>query len=259
MVNFKCYDDPSAIFQDDSKPEEMTGTANIALARSFYHSRCQEESHECNSRQYCFDRNAGAVQLYQEDGINLYQPVKEDGKKENENNKEYNFISYGNKFFKWYTDEEYGTKKSTFAHSERILMRDVLDDLISADKPGDIICPSQCTRSAHRQEKEYEVLKYLTDNAYKYKEYLESKKIIVKMWSERPSCTEEGNIGISGGNCTEFIEKICPEGSQFGFIVKDYTRADNENGAPKVKSAFLSFAKAYEAHFNTPEYSKSFK
>lgn len=243
MVHPQLYD-PSNVFQDDNSPRGMTGPTNIKLAVSFYNSRHNgAESHKCNAdghaRDKRFDRNAGAVQLYNKDSISIYNiPGHED--------KEYHFISYGNKDFKSYTKQAEKAKKSSYGHSERILMRDILDDLIFADKPDnhDILRPSDDlnVKSASHEGRIYEVLKKLTDEPRQYKEYLESKNIIVKMWSERPACTRAPDDGV-GGACTEFIKNIFPKGSQFGFIVEGYQQSvDNQGGAPK---AFEEFKKAY--------------
>lgn len=247
MVDFQFYP-PGNIFQDDNNPKGMAGQTNVRLATSFYHSRNgavavphtrNSKSHEEHDK---FNRNAGAVQLYNKDGISIHRiPKIED--------KEYHVISYGNTEFKDFTEEADGVQRSSYGHSERILMRDILDDLISADKSHshDILRPSDNlnSRSPKALELVYEVLKKLTNEPEQYKKYLEKKNIIVKMWSERPACEKDPLDGV-GGTCAEFIQKIFPEGSKFGFIVNNYIQGeDNRDGAPKVRDAFTEFKNSY--------------
>lgn len=225
MVNKKYYN-PSDIF-DSKHPDEMTSPNDMGLAISFFKARYNDETGEFQNKIldcHRFDRNAGAVQLFK-NGAEYHIPGKE--------TKEYNF-----KEFKRYTDKDYGKKRSSYGHSERALMRDILDDLIEADgdNPG-VLRPSDLSKST------YGVLKELTDNPGPYKEYLQRKKLIVKMWSERPSCEESPENGIGGG-CSSFIEEIFPAGSHFGFIVNNYTRADNDPPT-KIKTASDEFRKAY--------------
>ncbi|KAL7308002.1 hypothetical protein TKK_0000090 [Trichogramma kaykai] len=235
MVEFNYYD-PSDIFVNDSRPEGMAGAANFDLAESFARSRGALDR---------WDRNAGAVALYRKDGVTKYVIS------ENSKDKKYNAVSYGNKHFKNYTASRDGFEATSYGHTERKLMRDVLDDLLADQStlPG----PTSVFESLSGKEKEYEVLKYLTHNADKYKRYLEEKGIIVKIWSERPSCTAEANEGFIGGsNCTKFIQDICPEGSQYGFIVKDYVKSDNlVEGVPKVRMAYEALKNAYEKYKKT--------
>jgi len=245
MVNFRYYD-PKQIFQDENALlHEMTGSCNRAVAKSFIHSRnlTHTQAHQCNpdthNRGNQYDRNAGAAQLYYKNGTDIYQISGVE-------NKEYHCVSYGNKYFKDESryDADVQKEATSYGHSERILMRDILDDLIKFDKSSDdsyTIPP----RPSDQGNSEYKILKYLTNNASKYKEYLEHKNLIVKMWSERPACNEESNENIGGGNCNSFINDICPEGSQFGFIVQNYTRDDNKLGVPKVRDAFNAFTTAY--------------
>ncbi|CAB0029323.1 unnamed protein product [Trichogramma brassicae] len=218
MVSFDYYD-PSTIFEDNGSGRPMTGGANFELAESFVDSRSPESR---------WDRNAGAVALYDEDGKIIY---RQSG------------ISHGNKYFKYYTKSS-GYKATSYGHTERKLMRDALDYLLAdqSELPG----PSSLFKSSTGLEQEYKILKYLTENTAEYRRHLEEKKIIVKIWSERPACTTETNEDVGGANCTDFVKNICPEGSQFGYIVKDYTRSDNQNGAPKVRAAFGVLESAYK-------------
>lgn len=120
-------------------------------------------------------------------------------------------------------------------------MRDILDDLIEWDVDNhDVRRPSDIYKS------KYKVLKELTNNPTPYKEYLEKKGLIVKMWSERPACKESPEDG-EGGGCSSFIKEIFPAGSQFGYIVDNYTRVDNaqpikiKNASEVLRTFYLNF------------------
>lgn len=114
-------------------------------------------------------------------------------------------------------------------------MREILDDLITEDTDrDDLQAPSELSTTEDDLENEFEVLKSLSENPGPYKEYLEKKSIVVKMWSERPACKE----------CKTFIENIFPKGSQFGYIIENYERgneSDKESSA--LKKSFLDFNK----------------
>ncbi|XP_054262507.1 uncharacterized protein LOC128986266 [Macrosteles quadrilineatus] len=140
--------------------------------------------------------------------------------------------------------------KTTFGHTEKILMRKVLDDLIEADrnkanseKLGIPPKPSDYNdKSPH--DHDYKVFNNLINKANMYKQYLESKELIVKMWSERPPCDWKERIG---GDCSTFINDIYPEGSQYGYIVEDYNPED-EDKTDAVRDAFERFVKAYQKY-----------
>ncbi|XP_054262333.1 uncharacterized protein LOC128986172 isoform X3 [Macrosteles quadrilineatus] len=210
----------------ENKPKGMAGTKNIDLAISFYHSRYTREDIQGTSNDMNnYLRNAGALQLYKKDGITKYTiPGKEEV--------EYNGISCT-------TEKKINEKNSgiiTVGHSERLLMRDVLDDLIEADsgKPGIPPRPSDYKDDTNTQH-DYKVLNNLTEKASEYKQYLKSKGLIVKMWSERKPCAD----------CATFIKKICPEGSQYGYIVWAYMREFEFN---TLHSAFEKFVKAKQKY-----------
>lgn len=232
------YYSPEAIFQSESESTGMIGANNIELATSFYLARYKEDGEHCNEpRAERFDRNAGAAQLYKKCGIETFStPAREV--------KRFKFVSYGNKQFKGYTVEN----ASSYGHSERVLMWEILDYLLSNDRDADDPpAPNKLSESSNEYLHEYEVLKGLTEKAADYKKYLEKKGIIVKMWSERPSCKE---VVGDGDVCFEFIKNILPKGSQFGFIVKDYERTDNnpptkiEEASRGLKNAYLKFKQA---------------
>ncbi|XP_054263066.1 uncharacterized protein LOC128986630 [Macrosteles quadrilineatus] len=232
------YYSPEKIFCDEyikdgetreNKPEGMAGTDNIDLIMSFYHCRYTRENiqgtyNEMNN----YSRNAGALQLYKKDGRTKYTIPGKEGK-------EYNTIS---------RTVAYG--KCTLGHTERILMRKVLDVLIE-DECKRLGIPPRPSDYKKAYNDDYQVLENMTEKANEYKKYLESKELIVKMWSERPPC--EGKDGI-GEDCSTFIQNICPAGSQYGYIVKDY----NPNESDKielVRHAFERLFIAYLIHSQT--------
>lgn len=236
MVTEKYYS-PGSIFNNLENSPGMVGQNNNDLAKSFFHARYNNDGSHCSAeRADQFDRNAGAVQLYKKGGIEIYPTTRD---------KEYHFVSYGNKDFKDYTKRLERDKRSSYGHSERFLMWKILDDLLSDDPESGVPRPSELF-DLDGIKKEYEVLKRLTDKPEPYKKYLEQKGIIIKMWSERPAC-KEGDL--AGGDCSLFIRNIFPEGSQFGFIVKDYTRADNVDpqkiitASNDLKDAYFDFKK----------------
>lgn len=243
MVTLKFYDF-NDIFMNDSDPKGMCGKSNIRLTKSFYHIRDPDESHVCNDfrhdRYEMFKKNAGALQLYQNDGVSLYEISKNEGK-------EYHIISLDNIEFSEFIDKGNKELRSTYGHSERMLMRDVLDDLIPVDSK-EILRPSDklnCKSWTDEKAQDYEILKNLTEYPRQYKDYLISQGIIVKMWSERPCCNEPE----IGGDCTTFMKNICPNGSQYGYTVKDYNRKiDQRDGASKIKKTFEEFKNAYKKY-----------
>lgn len=221
-----AYRDPSKIFVSNSD--------EILSATCFFKARYLENGEFADiDDSDTFDRNAGAVQLYKNG--QLYQiPGKED--------KEYNFISYGNKYFK----NCGGKKRTSFGHSERILMKNILDDLIEANGDSQIINRPSDLSVSNRGETGtlYEVLKALTEKAPEYKKYLEEKGLTIQMWSERPPCNESPEDG-EGDGCASFINNIFPENSRLRYIVKDYTRADNADPVKiertNLKNAYITY------------------
>lgn len=263
MVTFRYYD-PNEIFQEGD-PAGMCGRANLALAKSFFHSRFHNEAekHKCNitsddkikigSRSARYDKNTGAAALYvKKEGENIWIPYTLPSPQYL--NKEYHYVSYRNKHFESQSELE----ASAYGHSEKILMRDILNDLISAH-PADqyaISKPSSLGKSPKLEDQEYEVLKSLTEKATEYKEYLSSKNLIIKMWSERPACKDHPNKKIEGIKCEDFLKAICPDGSQFGYTVKNYSpptdcqeKKEKQKEAQKlVQMTYIAFKKAYEKY-----------
>lgn len=132
-------------------------------------------------------KNAGAAQLFYKDGSPYWE-------------KEYNAISerlmhnHGNVYY-------------SYGHSERLLMRNMLNDLIednetTINKPPK---PSDLSNSTDEKEKEYEILSKLKDKATEYMKYLERRGLIVEIWSERYPCKFWYG---DGGDCNDFIKNI---------------------------------------------------
>ncbi|XP_054262331.1 uncharacterized protein LOC128986172 isoform X1 [Macrosteles quadrilineatus] len=206
----------------NNNPDGMAAKNHFDLVKAFYHSRHPREEiqgtyYEMNN----YFRNAGALQLYKKDGITKYTiPGKE--------RKEYNTISCT--VSRW---------KCSLGHTERILMRDVLDDLIEADsgKSGIPPRPSDYKDDDKLHEDDYKILNNLTKKASDYKLYLNNKGLIVKMWSERRPCDWNDCIG---DDCSTFIRNICPEGSQCCYIVEG-----NDPTPENVKSARHAFDRLF--------------
>lgn len=124
-----------------------------------------------------------------------------------------------------------GGSSTTWGHSERSGMRELLDDFVD---PSDveILRPSDNYRSRHGSSglMEREIYQALVSNAPEYKKYIERKNpnAIIQMLSERPGCA---NRDAEGGACPDFIENIFPSGSTY--------RHTAENGSIKsVREAF---------------------
>lgn len=214
MVVLKYYS-PVTVF---SSPGGMTEPRDRKLAESFYEIRYGPKKGERWDR---YDRNAGAVQLYLNN-----KPM----------NAPINFISYGNKELSRGIKRE----RTMYGHSERILMQQLLDKLIREEGPvHGILPPSDLVKDGDGSDGTIDIIKAMMEKAGEYKQYLTKKGFIVKMWSERPACDDDKEIG---GGCRRFIESIFPEGSQFGYIVENYTIGNSEI----VKAASRNFKKAFE-------------
>ncbi|XP_054264385.1 uncharacterized protein LOC128987522 [Macrosteles quadrilineatus] len=232
------YYPPKWIFRDKytqdgdarvNEPEGMAGTNNSDLATIFYHSRyTREDIQGTSDRMNRYSCNAGALQLYEKDGRRKYTiPGKEEV--------EYNAISY--------PIEDFNGKPTTLGHVEKILMLQVLDDFIEADsgKSGIPPRPSDYKDDTNTQH-DYKVLNNLTEKASEYKQYLKSKDLIVKMWSERQACDK---WKLKGEACSKFIEDICPEGSQYGYIVELKSFPSMKVEKREVKKRFTRLKNAY--------------
>lgn len=203
----------------------MAGSKNFVLAKSFYDSRYGPIKIE---RKEDFERNAGACQLYRKENNEPYGEPK-------------NFISYGNKQLV----REPIKLRTMYGHSERILMWKILDELITHEDFSNhkISRPSDLVKDTDLKEnvKIVEIIKAMMGNAEEYKNYLEKKGFIVKMWSERPACEDDYEIGKG---CRKFLRDICPKGSQFGYIVHGYKIGQFVD----VETASRSFEEAYKNH-----------
>ena len=110
---------------------------------------------------------------------------------------------------------------TSYGHSERICMRDLLDSYMNHKNidPHDIKNPSHSDNIKDKNNSKYDILKCLKENAPAYKSFLVGSGVVVKFWSERVACDYDSK-NPSGGKCTEFIKNICPTGSKYGYITK---------------------------------------
>ncbi|MDX2050534.1 MAG: hypothetical protein SFT93_05150 [Rickettsiaceae bacterium] len=188
VVSVDFYN-PKTIFTEES---QMTGPRYFDLSKAFYSTRFNDKGEFLEDNEY--KRNAGAVQLFNKNGDSLQGP--------------YSGISE--------SVTTHGLQKNSLGHTERILMREVLDKHMQEDfKEGGIKRPSESSKS--NTDKKYEILLNLTKQAQEYGNYLESTNSVVKMWSELKPCYY--NKGVCGGNCSDFIQSIFPSGSNYGYII----------------------------------------
>lgn len=233
QVDFILFDPSQPISKQNGA--SMFGPNDLQLLKSFCHSRNPEVPHQCNSsemdRYNDYTGNAGAVLLYDAETMEPYNiPGNE--------KKEYHTISDRVNHSKY--------RYHSYGHSERILMRDILDDLILSDlktlKNKDLRFPKKSRIPpipSLNGCSEAEVLQNLTERASEYRYYLKRKKLVVKMWSERGACADD-EPSDEGSNCRQFMHDICPQGSKCGYIRKDY----------KVEPvrAFKDFMKAFREY-----------
>ena len=215
-ITIKQYK-PNEIF---SKGSTMTGGKNFYLIEAFYNSRYDSDGEfQKTSGASSFKRNAGAVQLF-------------DISTENPLTKPYSCIS-----------EPFPIKSllSSYGHSERIAMRDILDEFITENNK-EVERPSYYVKSANQKDQQLEILRELaTSNANKYKQYLENKNAVIKMWSERKPCDYDPTGG--GKKCVDFIKDIFPKNSEYGYIAeipKNTTNISeiNERVSYELKGAY---------------------
>jgi hypothetical protein len=204
------------------------------LAKSFYSVRYDNIGNFCQvTDSDNFVRNAGAVQLF--DKSTNYPISWEEGN-----------IKKG-AFWGISTSIKISGILTSYGHSERICMRDLLDSYMNHKNidPHDIKNPSHSDNIKDKNNSEYDILKCLKENAYIYKSFLVGSGVVVKFWSERVACDYKTGDG-SGGKCTEFIKNICPTGSKYGYITetKDITsqtdkiKERNELASTNLKTAY---------------------
>lgn len=194
MIFCKYYK-PTSIFGAADDSEIMTGKNNFELAEAFYNIRHKQNASEAAN----FHKNAGAVQLFNKDGI--IQATKA-----------YGAMSEG--------INNINHKTTSLGHSERILMRNVLDDFIKEKKhEEEFLPPSSRHRSGNSKEIPFEILDNLQKEAREYKIYLIANNTIVKMWSELQACGNGTAVKYGGGGF-QFINEIFPTNSQYGYIAK---------------------------------------
>jgi hypothetical protein len=216
-------------------PQEVFGLSSDAsyqaLAKAFYNTRYRDNGDRHNSH---FDKNMGVTQLY-----NDTLPIS----------KIYNSPSerYEVNFNKDTNPNGIG-QATSYGHSERIQMKDLLNDLIKNSETHEITRPNMNKGAGASYQKNLEELKYLATNAKTYQDYLNKKNHVVKMWSERGPCNRAG----PEGNCAGFIESILPKGSAYGYLTP-YTPGENvENISTQLKNAYLGYKKSTEQLSKSP-------
>lgn len=227
--------DSSMIFSAKKESQDMIGTNNFDLAEAFYLAR---SSHPTEADNYV--RNAGAVQLFDKDGIN---PVKIGPNK--------------GTYYAMSESIDSAAKYSALGHSERILMKQVLDDFIIANG-HEVEIPLPSTRPRFddgRIATELDMYSQLAREAREYKVYLIARDTIVKMWSELKACEWKER---EGGACKNFIDDIFPQQSQYGYIaeistgtkMKAYLKESPKKNTKYIedykKKAFGVFKEAYD-------------
>lgn len=211
-VEVKPYN-PKKVFEfarDEKHP--MCG---YELAKGFYNARYNDAGNTNSVLGAAeFTSNAGAVQLF---NINKHNPYPTGAITwKNKNNEQKGVFSGISDCLKQ------GSQRTTYGHSERICMRDLLDSYMAYKEidPHDLSNPSDNFRDPNT--KKLEILEALTNNASKYKLFLVGSGVIVKFWSEFSACSGKENQNRPGSICSDFIEKICPIGSKYGYIIDEY-------------------------------------
>ncbi len=126
---------------------------------------------------------------------------------------------------------------STFGHSERRGMSYLLNKLIPLSNK-EIERPDYYYNSPSLAARDGERLQSLMVNAPRYKTYLErtNPNSVVKMWSDRPLCT---NTAAPGGTCSDFNNSILPNGSSYGHISRSNNTDIIEASYNKMREAYL--------------------
>lgn len=218
-ISCKFYD-PSTIFDKTEPSKGMRGPNNMALAEAFYLSRTKAiNDYNQTSDARNFVRNAGAVQLFDIKGIDSKgSPGKAMS------------ISIKNA----------DSQLTSLGHSERILMRDVLEEFISANQSAsEFLPPSERSRSGEVRDEKYEILYQLNREASEYQSYLTDRNTIVKMWSELTACDYDLK-GPEGEQCINFINNIFPTNSKYGYIAND--KRYKEDAFRKFNDAHINYS-----------------
>ncbi|MCB0369636.1 MAG: hypothetical protein KDD45_09375, partial [Bdellovibrionales bacterium] len=260
------YYKPTEVFKLSRKQDDpMYG---YELAKGFYNARYDDQGNTSSVvvRAGDFTSNAGAAQLFDKETM---EPTKNIGV--------FSYVSIpvywkeesGKQYltFEWQKDQ-----LTTYGHSERICMYDLLDSYNNRDQhdTSERICmknildsymkfkqidchdlsnPSHSDNIRDQNAKVLEVLRSLTNNASNYQSFLTKSTVVVKMWSEREPC--KYTTPLPGGECSKFIEDICPMGSKYGYIAetRDITALNAEAYskaiAERVKQMSKFLIKAY--------------
>jgi hypothetical protein len=160
-----------------------------------------------------FKANAGAAGIYSQNGFPKYD------------NKGDQLIK-ANLSMPTATHDAFGrSTKHAYGHSERVNMLDLLNDYIPDNVQGEI--PKPVVKYGPFQLNQ---LKGILTDANIYKTFLErypapNNPSIVKMWSERPPCTD----GAFGDNCSSFIDRILPKDSSYYYLEGTYDRRNPDS------------------------------
>ena len=143
------------------------------LVKSFYNARYKDDGTHTNIvRATWWGANAGSVQLFDK---STHYPITW----EENNIKRGVFSSISINYL-----------NTSYGHSERICMRDLLDSYMNHKNidPHDIKNPSHPSNIKDKNNAEYDILKGLKENTSIYKSFLVGSGVVVKFWSERVAC-----------------------------------------------------------------------
>jgi len=211
-IDYRQYD-PRGIFTNQNQGPMITN--DNALATAFFNARYNynpvDRSATLN-RDDNWGSNAGAVQLF-----NVNAPLT-----------------------RAFSSMSTPIKSTAFGHSEKIGMRDVLDQYMQQPQNvnnGGLERPSHYFQSNHPREQPQEILQNLVRNANQYRDYLQNQNAVVKMWSEYPAC-QRGDE-----NCQDFIKNIFPPDSSYGYTVTGYNKEHNPKkiATDSLKDAYLAY------------------
>ena len=130
-------------------------------------------------------------------------------------------------------------KSNPKGHTERIMLRDSLEELIP-DDVRDIFIPSKpskLSRSNDIRDFDKEILSELDRQAPIFKKFFDVNKNKVKLLSERKPCSQ-----IDGG-CNTFLDRVLPKDSVTGFLSESFS---TEN----IKKESGILAEAYQKYYN---------
>ena len=199
------------------------------LAKGFYNARYGDLF---GSRSTWWGANAGAVQLFdKETKVPVVWNVNGTSK------------SVFSDVSKYINPQKAGYGSTSYGHSERICMSDLLDSYMSYREidSHDIKNPSH-PDNARSHDNQYDILLNLTNAASTYKVFLAGSGVTVKFWSERKPCdyVQTSTGEVEGGMCKDFIQQICPVGSHYGYTINQVNPAKKliEERSKALKAAY---------------------